>query len=148
MRRNAIRTSMLLVTILLLPVLVLVAQGTSSLVIEGQQGEARVIQVQGKNYVEVEGLARITGGSLRFARNQIVRRSLLVAMPEITRQEYRRPICTGHATLFLRLSAIWPAGGCVLRPSIAGLARIDFLDRAHHGVEIPPGGRGHHPARR
>jgi hypothetical protein len=72
MRRNAIRTSMLLVTILLLPVLVLVAQGTSSLLIEGQQGEARVIQVQGKNYVEVEGLARITGGSLRFARNQII----------------------------------------------------------------------------
>jgi hypothetical protein len=28
--------------------------------------------VQGKNYVEVEGLARITGGSLRFAGNQII----------------------------------------------------------------------------
>ena len=72
MRRNAIRTSMMLVTILLLPVLVLVAQETSSLLIEGRQGEARIIQVQGKNYVEVEGLARITGGSLRFAGNQII----------------------------------------------------------------------------
>ena len=49
-------------TILLLPLLVLVAQETSALLIEGQQGQARVIQVQGKNYVEVEGLARITGG--------------------------------------------------------------------------------------
>jgi hypothetical protein len=72
MRRKAIRTSMVLATILLLPLLVLVAQETSSLLIKGQQGEARVIQVQGKNYVEVEGLARITGGSLRFARNQII----------------------------------------------------------------------------
>jgi len=72
MRRNAIRTSMMLVTILLLPLLVLVAQEMSSLLIEGRQGEARVIQVQGKSYVEVEGLARVTGGSLRFARNQII----------------------------------------------------------------------------
>jgi hypothetical protein len=71
MRRNAIRSSMMLVTILLLPLLVLVAQETSALLIEGQQGQARVIQVQGKNYVEVEGLAQITGGSLRFAGNQI-----------------------------------------------------------------------------
>ena len=58
---NAIRTSVMLLTILLLPLLVLVAQETSALLIEGQQGQARVIQVQGKNYVKVEGLARITG---------------------------------------------------------------------------------------
>jgi hypothetical protein len=72
MRRNAIRTSIMLVTILLLPLLVLLAQKTSSLLIEGRQGEARVIQLQGKNYVEVEGLSRITGGSLRFDGNQII----------------------------------------------------------------------------
>ena len=70
--RNTIRTSVMLLTILLLPLLVLVAQETSALLIEGHQGQARVIQVQGKNYVEVEGLARITGGSLRFAGNQII----------------------------------------------------------------------------
>jgi len=72
MRRNTIRTSMMLVMILLLPLLVLAAQETGALLIEGQQGQARVIQVQGKSYVEVEGLARITGGSLRFAGNQII----------------------------------------------------------------------------
>jgi hypothetical protein len=70
--RNTIRRSVMLLTILLLPLLVLVAQETSTLLIEGQQGHARVIQVQGKNYVEVEGLARMTGGSLRFAENQII----------------------------------------------------------------------------
>ena len=72
MCRNAIRISMMLVTVLLLPLLLLAAQEMGALLIEGQQGQARVIQVQGKNYVEVEGLARITGGSLRFAGNQII----------------------------------------------------------------------------
>jgi hypothetical protein len=72
MRRNAIRKLMMLVAVLVLPLLVLVAQDSSALLVEGQQGQARVIQVQGKNYVEVEGLARITGGSMRFVRNQIV----------------------------------------------------------------------------
>ena len=72
MRRNMIRTSVMLVAILLLPLLFLVAQETSSLLIEGPQGQTRVIQVQGKNYVEVDELARITGGSLRFVGNQII----------------------------------------------------------------------------
>jgi hypothetical protein len=72
MRRNAIHTSVMLVGILLLPLLILVAQETTSLLIEGPQGQTRVIQVQGKNYVEVDELARITGGSLRFVRNQIM----------------------------------------------------------------------------
>jgi hypothetical protein len=72
MRRNAIQISVMLGTILLLPLLVLLAQETSALVIEGQQGKTRVIQVQGKNYVEVDELARMTGGSLRFVGTQII----------------------------------------------------------------------------
>lgn len=72
MRRNAIRKLMMLVAVLMLPLLVLVAQETGALLVEGQHGQARVIQVQGKNYVEVEGLARITGGSMRFVGIQIV----------------------------------------------------------------------------
>ena len=72
MRPNAIRTSVMLVAILLLPLLVLVAEETSSLLIEGPQGQTSVIQVQGKSYVEVDELARITGGSLRFVGNQII----------------------------------------------------------------------------
>lgn len=74
MRRNAIRSSIMLVTILLLPLLVLVAQETSALLVEGRQGQAKVIQVQGKSYVEVDELARVTGGSLRFVGSQIILR--------------------------------------------------------------------------
>ncbi|MGC2528663.1 MAG: hypothetical protein WA639_13010 [Candidatus Acidiferrum sp.] len=72
MRRNAIRTSVMLLAILPLPLVILVAQETTSHLIEGPQGQTRVIQVQGKNYVEVDELARITGGSLRFAGNRII----------------------------------------------------------------------------
>src|SRR5215470_13556746 len=71
MRRNAIRISLLL-GVLLLPLVILVAQQTTALLVEGPSGEAQVIQVQGKRYVEVDELARITGGSLRFAGNQII----------------------------------------------------------------------------
>src|SRR5260370_2619276 len=72
MRRNTLGTSVMLAGILLLPLLIVVAQETTSLLIEGPQGQTRVIQVQGKNYVEVDEVARITGGSLRFAGNQII----------------------------------------------------------------------------
>jgi hypothetical protein len=72
MRRNAIQTSVMLVTILLLPLLILVAEETSSLLIEGPQGQTRAIQVQGKNYVDVDEIARITGGSVRFLGNRII----------------------------------------------------------------------------
>ena len=72
MRPNATRTWLMPATILLSPLLVMAAQQTTSLLIDGQQRQAEVIHVKGKNYVEVEGLAQITGGSLRFAGNQII----------------------------------------------------------------------------
>jgi hypothetical protein len=97
MRRNAIRSSMMLVAILLLPLLVLVAQETSALLIEGPRGQAKVIQVQGKNYVEVDEFARITGGSLRFVGNQIV-----LSLPASDTQAQAAPQpTTGLSKLFL-----------------------------------------------
>jgi ABC-type dipeptide/oligopeptide/nickel transport system ATPase component len=50
----------------------LLAQQTTSLTIAGQSGSAKVVQVAGRNYVEVEGLARITNGSISFNSNQII----------------------------------------------------------------------------
>ena len=74
MRTNRKNTWWTLAALLTLPILALTltAQQTNFLVISGQQGAAKVIQVQGHNYVEVEGLARITNGSLSFNANQIV----------------------------------------------------------------------------
>ena len=75
MQRNGNRTTRWKATaMLLLPTLALTlaAQQVTSLIIAGQQGQAKVVQVQGTNYVEVNSLARITGGSLSFSGNQIV----------------------------------------------------------------------------
>jgi len=72
MRGNVTPNCLILGALLALPVLALVAQQTTSLTIDGQQGQAHVIQVEGRNYVDVDGLARISGGSIRFAGNQIV----------------------------------------------------------------------------
>jgi hypothetical protein len=45
---------------------------TTSLAINGQNGSAKVVQVNGHNYVDVEGLARITNSSISFKGQQMV----------------------------------------------------------------------------
>ena len=89
MRRNKTRNWLTLGVLLLLPLLALLAQQTSSLTIDGQQGQAKVVQIQGKNFVEVDGLARLTGGSIRFAGSQIVL-TLPGAAPQPRRRNRRR----------------------------------------------------------
>jgi hypothetical protein len=54
------------------PAVMLVAQQTTSLAVNGQQGSARVVQVDGHNYVDIEGLARLTNGTISFKGAQIL----------------------------------------------------------------------------
>ena len=42
-----------------------------TLLINGQAGQAPVVRMQGKSYVELEALARLTHGSLSFSGNQV-----------------------------------------------------------------------------
>ncbi len=74
MKVNVWRKRCGLAAFLALPAMALslLAQQTNSLVVSGQQGQASVIQVQGRNYVEVEGLARVVSGTISFSGNQIV----------------------------------------------------------------------------
>ena len=75
MRINSIKScSWVLAALLMLPApaLYLAAQQTNSLIISGQRGSAKVIQVDGRNYVDVEGLSRLTNSSVSFNGNQIV----------------------------------------------------------------------------
>ena len=74
MRIHSIKTWWALAALLILPALALslAAQRSNSLIIAGQPGYAKVIQVDGRNYVEVEGLARLTNSSISFNGNQIV----------------------------------------------------------------------------
>lgn len=52
--------------------LTLSAQQSTSLVVSGQQGTAKVVQVQGRSYVEIDGLARLTNSTISFKGSQIV----------------------------------------------------------------------------
>ena len=49
-----------------------VSRQSRTLVINGQSGQAEVVKIDGHSYVELEGLARITNGSLRFKANRIL----------------------------------------------------------------------------
>jgi hypothetical protein len=47
-------------------------QEAGTLVIAGQSERATLVQINGKTYVDVESLARITHGSLRFQAGQTI----------------------------------------------------------------------------
>lgn len=47
-------------------------QPNGTLVIKGHSGQIPVAQINGRSYVDVEALARLTSGSLSFAGNQII----------------------------------------------------------------------------
>jgi hypothetical protein len=64
----------MLAALLALPIFALsqVVQQTLSLIVSGKPGDAPVVQMNGRSYVEIEGLARVAGGSLSFKGNQII----------------------------------------------------------------------------
>jgi len=47
-------------------------QQNGTLVVKGHSGQIPVAQINGRSYVDIEGLARLISGSLSFAGNQIV----------------------------------------------------------------------------
>jgi hypothetical protein len=69
-----VAASSLLFAGLVLPGLVvpLAAEQSNSLSITEHTGSAKVVQVEGRNFVEVEGFARLINASVRFNGNQIV----------------------------------------------------------------------------
>lgn len=52
--------------------LTLAAQQGLTLIVSGQQGSLSVFQQQGHNYVDIDGLARLTSGSISYNGNRIV----------------------------------------------------------------------------
>src|SRR5215470_7959782 len=44
---------------------------TKTLVVNSRSGEASVVQLNGRTYVDLESLARIAGGSLAFQGNKV-----------------------------------------------------------------------------
>jgi hypothetical protein len=64
----------MLALLLILPGLALSqgAQQTLTLLVNGHTGQAAVVQMNGRSYVDIESLVRLVDGSLRFKENQII----------------------------------------------------------------------------
>lgn len=73
MRDRFLRAGLMLATLLAVPGLLLSQTGQlrQTLLINGQPGQAPVFQANGRSYVEIEALARLVNGSLKFNGNQI-----------------------------------------------------------------------------
>jgi hypothetical protein len=74
MRTRPFRAWLVLALFLTLPGLAL-SQATRenlTLIVSGRPGLARVVQMNGRSFVEIQSLARIVNGSLRFNENQII----------------------------------------------------------------------------
>ena len=74
MREKLVRAGLMLGTLLGLAALVLsqAAQQNGTLLVSGHPGQLPVLQMNGKSYVDIEALARLANGSLKFSGNQII----------------------------------------------------------------------------
>jgi hypothetical protein len=63
----------MMLAVLAVPALALsqAVQQSGTLIVSGHSGQAPVLQINGRSYVDIEALARLTNGSLGFNGNQI-----------------------------------------------------------------------------
>ena len=93
MRENLWSTSLLWLVLLFVTgtTLAQVSRQSRTLVINGQAGQAEVIKIGGHSYVELQELARITNGSVRFKASRI-----LLNLP-VTTASVAPPTPTDHS---------------------------------------------------
>ncbi|MGA2570721.1 MAG: hypothetical protein ABSF23_09390 [Terracidiphilus sp.] len=72
-------------------------QNASSFTIAGHAGEAQLLQVNGKSYVEIETLARLTQGTLSFKANRTI---LTLPPSDATEQASTPPARPGFSRAF------------------------------------------------
>jgi hypothetical protein len=72
-------------------------QNASTFTITGHAGEAQILQVNGKSYVEIETLARLTQGTLSFKANRTV---LTLPPSDATEQASTPPAKAGFSRAF------------------------------------------------
>jgi hypothetical protein len=67
-----VRNTSLLFVVMLISSRITLAQKQQAIVINGKQGQALVLQMDGRSYVDLEALAQIANGSLSFKANRII----------------------------------------------------------------------------
>jgi hypothetical protein len=80
-----------------------VLQQNGTLLVSGQSDQAPVLQINGKSYVDVEALARLTGGSLSFKGNQItLTMPTSIANPSTASASASQPAPSGFSKDFVK----------------------------------------------
>jgi hypothetical protein len=98
---------------LILPVLVIVpglaraqaVEQSRTLIVNGQSGQVKIMELDGRSYVDLEALARIANGTLGFSGNQItLTLPSSAAGTESAAAPSRPPANSGFSKEFLRAS--------------------------------------------
>ena len=103
MRDTSLRKTLPLAACLLIPWLALsqVPRQSGTLSVQGYPGQVPVIQVNGKSYVEIESLARLTNSSMSFRAKQIIL-TFPTSAEQIAASEKNQPV--GFSKEILRAS--------------------------------------------
>ena len=74
MREKLFKAVLMLVSLVVLPGLARSQdpQQNLTLIVAGQPGQAPIVQMNGKSYVDIDALARLTNSSLSFKGNQVI----------------------------------------------------------------------------
>ena len=74
-------------------------QKASTFTVAGHTGDAQLLQLNGKSYIEVETLARLTNGTLSFKDNRI---TLTLSPSETVAQASAPPVKAGFSRAFIQ----------------------------------------------
>jgi hypothetical protein len=107
MRNQSWRGWLILLVLLFVPRLARsqAVQQSRTLILNGQSGPVKIMEIDGRSYVDLESLARIANGTLSFSKNQItltLPSSAAVTEPEAAPPKL--PANTGFSKEFLRAS--------------------------------------------
>jgi hypothetical protein len=107
MRNRSWRGWLILLVLLFVPRLARsqAVQQSRTLILNGQSGPVKIMEIDGRSYVDLESLARIANGTLRFSKNQItLTLPSSAAGTESAAAPSRPPANLGFSKEFLRAS--------------------------------------------
>ena len=107
MRKKSWRGWLILLVLLIVPGLALsqAVQQSRTLIVNGKSGQVKVMEIDGRSYVDLESLARIANGTLGFSGNQItLTLPSSAAGTESAAAPSRLPANSGFSREFLRAS--------------------------------------------
>jgi hypothetical protein len=105
MKTNLAVPAAMLAALLMLPVSAQTPPKTSTFTIAGHTGEAQLLQLNGKSYIEVQTLARLTKGTLSFKADRTTLTTILTLPPTETVVPVSAPRAkVGFSTAFVQAS--------------------------------------------